>query len=90
MVADGSFYDASSNEDADWFNAHIRLMTVITEVDKAPFSPETGTSDWTLCIVGGKDPLEESRSRSFLQVASWNGLTFRFYQVSPLSVAFEL
>ncbi|KAL7948108.1 hypothetical protein V8C42DRAFT_316712 [Trichoderma barbatum] len=79
MVADGSFFDLSKNPGAEkWFNPHLRLVTLITLADKDPFSPST--SEWTLCIVGGRNPLLWSRAKSFLQVASWDGLTFRFYQ----------
>jgi hypothetical protein len=79
MVADGSFFDLSKNPDATWFNPHLRLVTLITLVDKDAFS--SSTNEWTLCIVGGRDPLQTSRAKSFLQVASWDGLTYRFYQV---------
>ncbi|KAL7813367.1 hypothetical protein V8C26DRAFT_405712 [Trichoderma gracile] len=78
MVADGSFFDLSKNPDATWFNPHLRLVTLITLVDRDAFS--SSTNEWTLCIVGGRDPLQTSRAKSFLQVASWDGLTFRFYQ----------
>lgn len=76
MVADGSFVTAADKPKAKWFEPHVRLVTIVHLPDTNPFS--TSTSQWTLCIVGSS---ELSSETIFLQVASWNGLAFRFYQV---------
>lgn len=78
MVADAGFFDRSKHPEWTWFRPTIRFLTLITLKDKPFFS--TSVNDWTLCIVGGARPKETSRQRSFLQVASWNGSEFRFYQ----------
>ncbi|KAI0096803.1 hypothetical protein GGR51DRAFT_578638 [Nemania sp. FL0031] len=80
MVADGGFFDLKNNPNAaQWFQPRIRIVTLVTKgASSSHFSP--GPDSSTLCIVGGQDPTECSRSRSFLQVASWDGLTVRYYQ----------
>ncbi|KAF9880612.1 hypothetical protein CkaCkLH20_01654 [Colletotrichum karsti] len=80
MVADGGFFDRKKHPDSTWFSPHARFLTLITLRDKTPFSSLTSAQDWTLCIVGGSRPKEISREWSFLQVVSWNGSEFRFYQ----------
>jgi len=76
-VADGSFVTTADRPTADWFNPHVRLLTIVTLPGTSAFS--TSTDEWTLCIVGSS---ELKSTQAFLQVASWDGLTFRFYQVS--------
>jgi hypothetical protein len=78
MVADGGFFDRSKHPDWTWFRPAVRFLTLIT-IQNKPFFSLT-TDNWTLCIVGGARPKETSRNSSFLQVASWNGIEFRFYQ----------
>ncbi|KAK3368704.1 hypothetical protein B0H63DRAFT_529067 [Podospora didyma] len=82
MVADGSFVTADQRPKAEWFrfNPHVRLAAVVSLPDKDPFS--TSQSEWTLCIVASSRIHSEHR---FLQVAAWNGLTFRFYQRDQIS-----
>lgn len=77
FVADGSF--VTQRPEAAWFNPHIRIIA-LAFTGSQPFSSDT--SKWTLCIVGSRLLKESDRTKSFLQVASWNGLTFRFYQVN--------
>lgn len=78
MVADAGFVDRNKHPDWKWFRPLIRFLTLITLKGKPFFS--LSVNDWTLCIVGGPRPKETSRGTSFLQVASWNGSEFRFYQ----------
>jgi hypothetical protein len=54
------------------------FITFISLSGKQFFDPST--QNWTFCIVGGNDPKEINRENSFLQVISWNGIEFRFYQ----------
>lgn len=75
MVADAGFVVRDKHPES---NPLVRFLTLITRKGRPFFSPSA--SDWTLCIVGGSRPKETSRSQSFLQVASWNGTEFRFYQ----------
>lgn len=84
FVADGSF--VTQRPVADWFNPHIRIIALAYNGSE-PF--DSDTSKWTLCIVGSRLLNNSDRNTSFLQVASWNGLTFRFYQVSPGTVRSE-
>jgi hypothetical protein len=85
MVADGSFVDASTKPKESWFRPQIRILSIVTQSGSSPFSSDT--SEWTLCIVGSSLLDSTDRNRSFLQVASWNGLTFRYYQVEPSSLS---
>ncbi|KAK4158963.1 hypothetical protein QBC43DRAFT_348297 [Cladorrhinum sp. PSN259] len=71
----GSFIQAGETPDWPWFNPHIRLVTLVCQAGKSFFG-----SSWTLCIVGSRLLYSENRNESFLQVASWNGSEFRFYQ----------
>ncbi|KPM37859.1 hypothetical protein AK830_g8702 [Neonectria ditissima] len=75
MVAEAGFLDRKKFSDGDYFNPMIRFLTLVTIVDRTPFS--TSSSEWTLCIVGSSRPKNPA---AFLQVASWDGSTFRFYQ----------
>jgi hypothetical protein len=76
MIADGSFIKADETPDWSWFNPHIRVVTLVCQTRKSFFT----SGEWTLCIVGSRLLYSEDRSESFLQVASWNGSEFRFYQ----------
>ncbi|KAK7426017.1 hypothetical protein QQZ08_007465 [Neonectria magnoliae] len=75
MVADAGFLDRKKFSDGDYFDPIIRFLTLVTIAGKTPFS--TSPSEWTLCIVGSSRPKDPD---AFLQVASWDGTTFRFYQ----------
>ncbi len=79
MVADGSFVNTADRPTADWFNPHVRQLTIVHLPGASAFG--TSTSEWTLCIVGSN---QLTSTEAFLQVASWDGLTFRFYQVITL------
>ncbi|RYP08742.1 hypothetical protein DL765_008687 [Monosporascus sp. GIB2] len=78
MIADGSFIQAGETPDWSWFNPHIRLVTLVCQAGKSFFA--SSPAQWTLCIVGSCLLYSEDRNESFLQVASWNGSEFRFYQ----------
>jgi hypothetical protein len=78
MVADGSFVDAETKPKEDWFNPHARLMAIIHTAGENKSAFSTKQDEFTLCIVGSSDLHSNER---FLQVASWNGLCFRYYQV---------
>ncbi|EAQ84601.1 hypothetical protein CHGG_08615 [Chaetomium globosum CBS 148.51] len=75
---DGSFIQAGQTPDWSWFNPHIRLVTLVCQASQSFFAPSP--TQWTLCIVGSSLLYSEDRHDSFLQVASWNGSEFRFYQ----------
>jgi hypothetical protein len=81
MVADESYLTASTKPTAFPISPNIRIVSIVTLSgnQRKPFS--TNKLEWTLCIVGSSSLKETNREASFLQVASWNGLTFRFYQV---------
>ncbi len=79
IVADGSFVDRNKHDDWDWFNPHVRLVGLVTPAGAPLFGRTAG--QWTLCIVGSGNIKDSSRESSFLQVASWDATTFRFYQV---------
>jgi len=80
MIADGSFIQAGETPpDRSWFNPHIRLVTLICQAGRSFFA--SSPTQWTLCVVGSRLLYSEDRNASFLQVASWNGSEFRFYQV---------
>ena len=83
MVADGSFIQAGETPDWSWFNPHIRLVTLVCQASQSFFAPSP--TQWTLCIVGSSSLYSEDRYESFLQVASWNGSEFKFYQVRTLA-----
>jgi len=80
LVADGSFVTKASRPTGDWFNPHVRFLAIVTPPGKGADAFGSSTKEWTLAIVGSsllKD------SETFLQVISWNGKAFRFYQVAP-------
>jgi len=79
MVADGSFVTKANRPAGDWFNPHVRFLAIVTLPNKSAFS--ISTKEWTLCIVGSS---LLTSPQGFLQVASWNGKAFRFYQVSSI------
>ena len=85
MVADGSFITKSTQPPGDWFSPHVRLLVVVTPLAVNAFG--TSTKDWTLCIVGSSRLQNKS---AFLQVASWNGKTFRYYQVRILPSTLDI
>ncbi|KAK3985450.1 hypothetical protein QBC44DRAFT_384841 [Cladorrhinum sp. PSN332] len=74
MVADASFVTPSDRPTGDWFDGNVRLLNIV-HTGTNPFSQSN--EEFTLCIVGSSDLTSES---DFLQVASWDGRTFRFYQ----------
>lgn len=78
MVADGSAVTVGDVPKEDWFNPHIRLVAIVHSTGNNSSAFDLSTKEWTLCIVGSAFL---SDSTKFLQVASWDGLTFRFYQV---------
>ncbi|KAL4860700.1 hypothetical protein BDV12DRAFT_204775 [Aspergillus spectabilis] len=62
-------YDAARSS---WFDPGVRFVVVVTPHDKQAFENDS----WTCFIVGSE---YFDSTDSFLQVASWNGHTFRFY-----------
>ncbi|KAK4141061.1 uncharacterized protein C8A04DRAFT_39390 [Dichotomopilus funicola] len=76
-VADGSFIPAGQKPPS-WFNPHIRVVTLVCQGGKSFFN--SSPAEWTLCIVGSSSLYSEDRNESFLQVVSWNGSEFKFYQ----------
>ena len=75
VVADGTYIPKTNQ--GPWYNAHVRLLSAVTP--PSPVSDFTGLS-WLFFIVEPSDLTSETR---FLQVASWDKTTFRFYQVGP-------
>ncbi|KAK3312168.1 hypothetical protein B0H66DRAFT_485841, partial [Apodospora peruviana] len=75
FFADGSFVTKANRPTSDWFNPHVRFLTIITLPNNGAFS--TSDKEWTLCIVASS---LLTNPQAFLQVASWNGKAFRFYQ----------
>ncbi|KAJ0426753.1 hypothetical protein BJY00DRAFT_306748 [Aspergillus carlsbadensis] len=73
-VADGADiqYDISRST---WFDPAARFVAVVTKHGVQPFADNS----WAIFIVGSDDFDSSDR---FLQVASWDGHTFRFYSVS--------
>ncbi|KAK4224652.1 hypothetical protein QBC38DRAFT_12997 [Podospora fimiseda] len=74
IVADASFVTPSDRPKGDWFDGNVRLLNIV-HTGTGPFSQST--DEFTLCIVGSSYLTSDS---DFLQVASWDGHTFRFYQ----------
>ncbi|KAF7539840.1 hypothetical protein G7Z17_g12337 [Cylindrodendrum hubeiense] len=77
MVADGSAATVGEVPKADWFDPHIRLVAIVHSTGDENNAFNLSTEEWTLCIVGSAFL---SDSNAFLQVAAWDGLTFRYYQ----------
>lgn len=71
MVADGAFIPQSRVSE-DWFSPHVRLLAVVTPQPRAKA---------TMFIVGSSN-VKAKPPNTFLQVASWDGRTFRFFGVS--------
>ena len=77
VVADGTYIPKKNQ--GPWYNAHVRLLSVVAPPSQNTVSDFTGLP-WLFFIVGSSDLTSETR---FLQVASWDKTTFRFYQVGP-------
>ncbi|KAH7139609.1 hypothetical protein B0J13DRAFT_447504, partial [Dactylonectria estremocensis] len=93
---DGSFVrfpDVHTVGPDDSFDPNVRLIAIIFTDSTNPTNPTAfrlknstqpisgnAGNDWTLCVVGDSNLTEKSRTVSFLQVASWDGELFRFYQ----------
>ncbi|KAK4184363.1 hypothetical protein QBC35DRAFT_59114 [Podospora australis] len=75
MVADASFVTPSEKPTGNWFSGFVRLLTVVFRAGSTPFSQSP--TDFTFCIVGSSNLTSDT---AFLQVASWDGRTYRYYQ----------
>ncbi|KXJ88669.1 hypothetical protein Micbo1qcDRAFT_99409, partial [Microdochium bolleyi] len=71
-------------KDAPWYSPHARFLTFIMEKGKNRQFFSSSTKEWSICVVGGANPKSRVRGNvpggSFLQVLSWDGAEFRFYQ----------
>ncbi|KAI8660255.1 Tyrosinase-Cu-bd domain-containing protein [Fusarium keratoplasticum] len=74
-VADAGWFSRKKHPDWKWLKPFIRFLTVVKPSDSDYF--DAGPDEWSLAIVGGSRPRDKY---SFLQVASWDGRAFRFYQ----------
>lgn len=73
-VADGSILTKQPTD--SWYQPHLRFISLVTLPNAQAFSDND--SEYTLLIAGSNalaDP------HGFLDVASWNGKTFRYYRV---------
>lgn len=80
VVADGAFVPQSTVPLIDgkaWFFPHVRLLARVDAIK--------GYKKHCLFIVG---PADVKSPDGFLQVASWDGRTFRFYGASTLVLWF--
>ena len=76
MVADGSFVE---KHPWDGFSPGARVVAVVHRPGHHAF--DTKPDERTLCIVGSSDL---TSLKGFLQVISWDGRSFRYYQVCPV------
>jgi hypothetical protein len=68
-----------STPDNSWLKQGIRFIAFAAGNDKQKqASPFDNNGSWTLCIVGSS---VVKSNKKFLQVASWNGKSFRYYEV---------
>lgn len=79
-VADGSVV-RSTPENEPWLDQSIRFIAFIAgnpDLSNAA-SPFDNNGSWTMCVVGSSDV---KSTTAFMQVASWDGDVFRYYEVS--------
>ncbi|ERF76404.1 hypothetical protein EPUS_06962 [Endocarpon pusillum Z07020] len=77
-AADGGFIQWVP-EKSSWLSQEVRFVAFISSDDQ-PFQDRSDKS-WTLCIVGSS---ALKSTTAFLQVASWDTKTFRFYERNPV------
>ncbi|KAK3941639.1 hypothetical protein QBC46DRAFT_258295 [Diplogelasinospora grovesii] len=83
MVADGSFFSEDQPQ-PEWFTPHVRFLTVVKPAGTESFARKTSPEDdkWTFAIAGKISERQHTytREHSFLDVASWDGVTVRYYK----------
>ncbi len=78
-MADGGHVPVNAEKER-WFSQGIRFVAFIGSGQV--FDRTEGS--WTICVVGSSQLKSET---AFLQVASWNGTAFRFYEVSYILIS---
>jgi hypothetical protein len=75
-AADGGDFPITPKNQT-WLSQGLRFVAFAASGSEQPFD-DNSLDSWTLCIVGSS---ALDSKRAFLQVASWDGKMFRFYQV---------